>query len=169
MSGELWGFCGAIVTAIITLIGVIIGVSVKRPKVKNTDEIKSDTLDIKNQIGENKNTSLIRDHQEIINKIEKNLENNDSIIISQLKNINDFTEKSKFNREVLDKEIDYLKAIEEQRVKDKLMLKELKANYIELNKDNISLKKELEDKNKEIKILKLEIRNLNDKNQEPSF
>lgn len=57
-SGELWGFCGAIVTAIITLIGVIIGVSVKRPKVKNTDEIKSDTEKISNKIGKNDNKTL---------------------------------------------------------------------------------------------------------------
>ncbi len=90
MSGELWGFCGALVTAIITLIGVIIGVSVKRPKVKNTDEIKSDIEKINNKIGKNDNKTLYGQNDEIIKFLNDNLKDKDSTILEVLGNVNKY-------------------------------------------------------------------------------
>lgn len=137
-------FCGAIVTSIITLIGVIIGVSVKRPKVKNTNEIKSDTLNIKNQIGKDENTTLIRDHRLIIEKISKNLENSDSVIISSLKEIKGFTNKQILKQNLLGKEWDFLKSLEIERSKDKLEIQNLQEKVKDLSLKMNDLNKEKE-------------------------
>lgn len=149
--GIIIAIISASVTVIVAIIGLILA-ALKLASKKDTKEIEEKALEIKNQIGEDKNTSLIRDHKEIINKIEKNLENNDSIIISQLKNINDFTEKSKFNRELLGNEFDNLKTIENQIVKNRAIIRDLEDKNIklineieELNKKNKELLKKIKD------------------------